>query len=475
MTDTATAKRHNGNAHGNLRGLREQIERDRDDALQVALDSWGSARRDDASSADLELALSRYDACSQRLERMPEIEVVSEPDLYTRGGRHDFFRDIAQVAAGITEGRARQAEERLRRHAQHEQHRAKVLGELAARGLAAHGIEARTGSANLAAVQTRALSSVAGAGGEMVPPKWITEAWAGISRAACPLKGLVQRIDLPPDTLELHIPRFDSTAGVVPEQVENVNAPDQYSTTDAIVAPVRTFQGDVLLSQQEFDRSPLASDEIVVQDFAENYGAKLQQQILAGTGLNGQLLGLLNVPTSPVNGVPGAQLVTYTSATPTPTAIVQAVGQCAAQISDTRERSPSAVLMRGARWFYLSANADGSGDVSEQRLGTGVTPADTDTGPFGPIASLPVYHDNTIPVDLGAGANQDAIVLVRAKDIILLEEPAGPRFTAMMGTDDAGQMTVVLQWHAYVACVTTRYPSGIGSVQGTGLAVPSGF
>jgi hypothetical protein len=71
--------------------------------------------------------------------------------------------------------------------------------------------------------------------------------------------------------------------------------------------------------------------------------------------------------------------------------------------------------------------------------------------------------------------NQDAIVVVRASDLLLLEDPIGPRFSAYLGGSTAGQLTAVLQWHCYTAFVPHRYPSAVGTVQGTGLVVPSGF
>jgi HK97 family phage major capsid protein len=450
--------------------LRRQIERDRQDALDVAIEVSGRARTDPAATEDLELALSRYDTCQHRLSALSEIKVVSEPDMYRAAGPHSYFRDVIAVTGAPVAGNSQpEATERLHRHAEHEERRLQVTGDVARRMLGVHGVQARSG------FQTRALSSAAGAGGEMVPPKWLTEQWASVSRAACPLRGLATRIDLPPDTLELHVPRFDTAAGVVPDQVENITAPDALSQTDATVTKVATFMGDALISQQSYDRGGDFSDTIIARDFADSYGQALAQQMISGSGANGQLLGLLNVTGSTVNNVPGARLVTYTNATPTPTAVIQAVSQCAAEISDTRERAPSAVLMRGARWFWLAGSPDGSTNVSEQRLGTGVVPADTDTGPYGPLASLPVYHDNTIPTNLGTGANQDTIVVVRAKDLLLLEDPAGPRFSAFLGSATGGQITVVLQWHHYTAVIPNRYPSAIGTVQGTGLVIPAGF
>jgi HK97 family phage major capsid protein len=317
--------------------------------------------------------------------------------------------------------------------------------------------------------QQRALSTVAAPG--FVPPTWMLEAWATVSRAACPLRKLATKLPLPDGTLELHIPRFTSAAGVVPMSFQNVDPPDDYAGTDSLIAPVCTIAGDGAISQQLYDRGPGFSDEIALADFADSYGESLQQQLIGGTGQNGQILGLMNVSHLAVDGVPGSRLVTYTTAEPTVPGLVKAVAQCAGQISDTRKRAPSAILMHGARFFDIAGSEDKNGEPV-LRPGTGTVPSD-ESGPYGPLCNLPVYFDEAgIPTDLET--NQDAIVLARTRDILLLEEDR-PRFSAMAATSDAGELTVILQFHQYVAAFTNRYPSGIGQVRGTGLTVPAGF
>jgi hypothetical protein len=128
---------------------------------------------------------------------------------------------------------AAQAADRLELHNRYEDKRRQVLYEKARRSSAAAGIRAlglKDG------VQNRALSTATGFGGEFTPPRWITEDWATISRAACPLKPLVTSIELPDGTMELHIPRFAGAAGVVPDQYENANVEDEYTETDQIIS-----------------------------------------------------------------------------------------------------------------------------------------------------------------------------------------------------------------------------------------------
>ncbi|MGH2902498.1 MAG: phage major capsid protein [Solirubrobacteraceae bacterium] len=448
--------------------VRDRLERELNDALQVARDLAGSDDR--AAAAEFEFSVSRAGELNQRLKSMADFfPGAADPGVYRQGDPStSFFRDLvaaANPAFGLPRGypRPEEAQERLRAHTLAEAARIEVAELRAQWGLAEHGIETPV-------TQSRALDATPGSTGVFPAPVWMVEQWATVARAAAPLRELCTRVDLPPTGLELHIPRFDSVAGVVPMQYENVDPPQAFSPTDELKARVATFSGDGVLSQQLFDRGGNFSDQIVLADFAENYAQTLQQQLVSGTGENGQLLGLLNVPATPVNGVPGSRQVTYTAGSPTPAGLTNAVAQLAGQISDTRLRAPSALLCRGARWFWVAGTADGSGNEPTERPGTGCVPADTDTGPYGPWCGLPVYLDNTIPTELGSSKDQDTVIAVRAKDVLLLEDPVGPRFSAMPATDEAGQLTVVLAWHMYASAFTQRYPSAIGSLMGTGLA-----
>ena len=397
---------------------------------------------------------------------------MADQDIYRPGGA-SFFGDIL-AAAGIASRSTNtaDAQERLREHSRQMASRVDLERELAVRALQTRGVHARfdqqTGG------QSRALSNLAGIGGEFFAPKYIVELFASIARAACPLKRLMTSVDLPPDCLELHVPRFTSAGGVIPQEYEDTDAADVLpaSYVDEIIAKVATFAGDVLVSQQQYDRGGSFSDTLVLKEFGGTFAESLSQQLMFGTGQNGQLLGLTNVAGK--DGVPGPQLVTYTASEPTVPGMVKSVARCAGLIADVRKRPPSAIFMRGGRWFDIAGTSD-KNEEPTVRPGTGLVPSESDTGPYGPLVQLPVYLDATIPTDLGSGANQDEIVLARTSDSILLEDPLGPRFTAMPAANVAGELTVILGWHHYTAALTSLYPQAIGTVVGTGLVYPNEY
>jgi hypothetical protein len=250
-----------------LHTLREKVKGDQRNVLTAILDLSGRANGDPKIEGELEFGLERYQTLTQRLGSLPEVAVVHEPDIYQRTGPHSFFADlVASVAPFPVPGTdPAAARERLGRHQQHEQPRLEIEGRLARTGAAYYGIQPGDPGAQL-----RALSSIVpGAGGPFVPPKWLTEDFASVVRAACPLRKLLRTIPLPPDTMELHIPRVNVSGGVlVDSSGENVNPPSTASVTDAIVAPVVTFSGEIAVSQQLWERGSF--DAIAVPDFGES-------------------------------------------------------------------------------------------------------------------------------------------------------------------------------------------------------------
>ena len=77
---------------------------------------------------------------------------------------------------------------------------------------------------------------------------------------------------------------------------------------------------------------------------------------------------------------------------------------------------------------------------------------------------------NGVPNDLGDDENQDAVIVLRAQDILLL--CSDPVFTVWEETY-GNQLSVLLGVHGYCSLVPDRYPAGIGVLSGPGLVVPT--
>ena len=450
--------------------LRKKLRQERKDLLAEA--SRMAERPNPTFAQDVELddVLARAQKLDDRLKLLPKptskVSSIREPDIYRRGGEHSFFVDLLAAVSPtpVRHVSSSAASERLQRHQEHEERAAAIDGEVADRLASRHGI---TRTQRREPRQERALSTLTpAAGGVFSPPRWLVDEFASVVRSASPLRRLVTPLPLPPDCMELVIPRLDVAAGIVPESYENVDPTDAIDApTDSITVPVVTFSASAQVSQQLYERGNF--DVIASKDFGENYAAALELQLIDGSGVNGEMTGALNVS--------GTTLVTWTTASPTAPAAHLEVAQLVGQVGDTRKRPVEAILMRPSRYAWMAGSEDTAGDPL-QRPGTGgPVSSKAKDGPYGPFVGVPVWQDAAIPNTLGAGANQDVILALRPSDWILLEDP--PKFQAIVDSAVAApQLAVSLVMHRYAAAFNELYPTGIGILAGTGLvSPPTGF
>jgi len=405
-----------------------------------------------SEEVEVEDRLERLETQVKREALVPKITRIAEPHLYSehQDWPNSFFRDLAEISApGVAPGRdPGGAMERLLRHQRFVDAHPRSTAELSRVGITA-----------------RADSTVSGHGGEFTSPTFVLEQFASVPRGVGNLAALVHRIPLPEGTVEIHDPRLTVAAGVAAQSAQNTNARVAVATTDAVVAPLATIAGIAPVSLQLLDRGPNL-DGLIARDLAESYRAALEQQLIAGTGSTGQMLGVLNVTTRVSQS--------YTSATPTPAGLVAAVAKLAATVADKRKRPPTALLVRGARYFWLAGSQQGTTGEPIMRPGTGTVPlGNADLGAYGPVSGLATYLDDSLPDDLGTTTNQDVAVVVRAEDCILLE--SAPRMNVIVGGAGAAAMTADIIFHVYAAFLSARYPESIGVLGGTGFVVPSGF
>jgi hypothetical protein len=147
-------------------------------------------------------------------------------------------------------------------------------------------------------------------------------------------------------------------------------------------------------------------------------------------------------------------------------------GQAAAQIGDNRLLPPECHLMRTSRWSWLTTSEDTAsrpfGLSSPFFLGSdAATP-----NPVGGLISWPVFASDAISATQGTGANQDSIISLRPRDMILLE---GQPVTNVFREALSGSLGARIQFHNRVAAITSRYPTGISVIGGTGCVVQSSF
>lgn len=232
---------------------------------------------------------------------------------------------------------------------------------------------------------------------------------------------------------------------------------------------VQTAAGQVTLSRQAIDRGT-GIEEATMQDLFRQQATTLDSTLVnqATTGLNAL-----------------AVATTYTDASPTVTAmwpfLFKALSKTEAALRGVAV--PSHLLMTPARFRWMCSMlgnqwplVGGAGGVGVQGGGLLTPIGDPEhPGVRGRLADgTPVVCDANIPVNLGAGTNQDRAYAIAADECWLFESPDSPMYIRAE-QPKAAQLGILIVCYSYFAFTLRRYASAVNAVDGTGMVVPAGF
>ena len=321
--------------------------------------------------------------------------------------------------------------------------------------------------------ELRAGSTSAGAGGEFAPPDWLVDEFVALARPGRVTADRCHKDNLPSGVSSINLPRVATGTTTAVQASENTSVSDTDVTTDSVSSGITTIAGKQVISQQLIDQSGIPYDRVILEDLARDYAEQLDKQVLSGTGASGQLEGLLTLA--------GTNGVTYTSSSPavtTTTAADSFLAQILGAVNDVYVgifRAPDAIVMHPRRWSWV-LNAL---DTTNRPLVTpdgpafnqpAVSTAPTAQGAAGTLAGIPVYVDPNLPTNLGAGTNQDPVIVAKFDECFLWEsELRAETFTAPY----ADSMGVLFRVYAYSAFIPGRRPKAISIINGTGLITPT--
>jgi HK97 family phage major capsid protein len=323
-------------------------------------------------------------------------------------------------------------------------------------------------------VERRDLSSTDGVGGDFVPPMWIMDEWTRPIRLGRPFANAVNNVGPPPagtDTITL--PRL-LTGTAVSAQADLGAVQETDATTGSFSVGVKTLAGQQDMARQLVDRSQPGMDQIIAADLREDYDLRMDLQCLTGSGSGANALGVLN---------DSARIqVAYTQATPA----VGGAGGFYAKVADGAQRVQTQrgmpadiIVMHPRRWGWIMAASDttgrpliglAGGDMNAP--GAGALTGIGDTGFT--FAGLRVIVDGNLPTNLGAGTNEDVVIVARAADLYLWED-AVPKFRvdeSMPAGVVNNLMIRIVLWN-YFAFTSARYSVAVATIGGTGLVAPT--
>jgi HK97 family phage major capsid protein len=392
----------------------------------------------DERMAELD-AQVRADEAAAELQRKyapkPGDGVKSEPEIYRSGvGGKSYFRDMWNARQN---GDA-DAMDRLKRN-------------------------------NIArASEQRALTTVNGAGGEFVPPLWLESQFVKLARPARITGNLVPTQPLPAGTDSISIPKVSTGTTVAQQTTQNTGVSNTDLATTSVNSPVITLAGGQTLSLQLIEQSPLNVDDIVLADLAAAYAQQYNSQILSGAGGAGNITGILTLA--------GTNAITYTQASPTAALLYSQIANAVQTVHTNRFLPPDTIIMHPRRWAYLLAASDTTGRPLVVPSANSPMNAWADQGEVaaqgyvGSIQGLPVYVDSMIPTNLGAGTNQDQIIVARMADLMGWE---GNIKAEAFPQTFANQLSVFVRLYNYMSFQPARYPKSISVIGGTGLVQPT--
>ncbi|CAM3953056.1 phage major capsid protein [Nocardia ninae] len=356
------------------------------------------------------------------------VQVTEQPATYVRGNGHSYLQDLIRFSFRMDADGT--AEDRLRNH-----------GEDVTRS-----------------PEYRDLDRVDGTGGFFVPPIWLMNQFIELARAGRAVANLAESDVLPPGTDSINIPKVATGTATEPQIADNTQIADTDLTDTYVSAPVRTVAGQQDIAVQLLDQSPINFDQVIFSDLIADYAAKLDIQVIGGSGTAGQVLGVRRT----------AGIATIT-ATPTVRSVYGAIADAVQRVHTKRLQPPTVIAMHPRRWGWLLAQLDDTQrplvlpqqNSPQNALATlGAVAAEQIVGN---LHGLPVITDPNLPITLGAGNNEDVILVMRASDLRLYE--SGIR-TRVFPSPRSATLTTRLQVYGYLAFTAARYPQSIVEIGG---------
>jgi HK97 family phage major capsid protein len=313
-------------------------------------------------------------------------------------------------------------------------------------------------------VETRDTTTTTYAG--LVPPQYLLDEFAPNLRAGRPFANLCKGMALPPVGMSVIIPRGTAGTSVAIQATQNT-AP---TTTDMAITdltvPTSTVQGRGVISRQAMERGGVNIDRIVFSDLAADAARFMDQQALFGTGAGGNALGAINTS--------GIVAISQTATTGLDT--IKAIANAAQSINTQRFVPPDVIVMHPRRWGAMTIAVDTTNrplvTVESGHLNVfGQGGADLVQQTVGTLLGIPVVTDASLRTNLGAGTNQDEILVMHRDDVYLWEQPGTIREFVL--EQPVGPQSIQLAVYGNFAFTAARYPTAVAYISGVGLVTPT--
>jgi HK97 family phage major capsid protein len=307
----------------------------------------------------------------------------------------------------------------------------------------------------------------------LVVPQYLVDQFAPKARAGRAFLDSIRNLPLPPEGMTVNISRLTTGTAVAAQAsegavVQNTDADDTLLTID-----VRTYAGQQIVSRQALERGDV--EPVLLADLVSAYHSALDAACISGAGSSGTHKGVL--------AATGTNAITYTDASPTAAELWPKLADAISQVNGAHFPA-DLIVMHPRRWAWLNAAVDGqqrplvvpmAGAGPTNAMGLSTAPGEVGRV-VGFIMGLPVVTDANIPTNLGAGTNEDRIIVLSSQEAMLWEAPNTPlelRFEEVAAVATGSQLQVGLVVYGYSAFTAERQPTAISIIAGTGLVTPT--
>ena len=300
----------------------------------------------------------------------------------------------------------------------------------------------------------------------LVVPQYLTELAAEKAQAGRPTANVVRNLPLPAEGMSVNLSRVTTSSSAAVQSAENAAVSDTTIDDTLLTAPVVTVAGMQNISRQAIDRGT-GLDQLIFEDLTMSYATALDSAILVGDGTGGTPVGIIETA--------GVGLVDVDDASPTAAETYQQLVKAIGTVSAARYLPPNMIVMHPRRAAYIAGGLDSNNRPLFQP--SAVTASNvTGTGDFArygtaafTVAGVPVVTDANIPINLGAGTDEDVALIMRTDDVILWEVPGTDPAFVQYDSVGSGTLTVRMVAFGYSAFIV-RQPSSVCLLTGTLMA-----
>jgi HK97 family phage major capsid protein len=308
---------------------------------------------------------------------------------------------------------------------------------------------------------------------DFYPPAYLAHEYVTSHRARMVFAGLVEQHDLPPYGTTVTIPAYTApTDSTNPQGGDNAAIQTAAGTTSQLTAPITSYAGYVDVARQAIERALPGLDKVIFGDLSRDIGRKIEIACLNGSGSN-QPLGILQegtVPSVTVSGQTAAQLLLK-------------VADIAQRVETAVGEQANFIVMAPRRYSWLASLLDSQNRPLIVPVGAGPNNAfgtlsnvqrdddlavAPDLRPSGYFMGLPVYTSPSLPLTLGAGTNEDWLIVGASYMAARWSDPQGIREFAFDSVASSTGSIRLQAWH--YGSFKVRYPSAFGIVKG--MTVP---